>query len=151
MDLQVQVYSLQSHRTVIPTGKLGHSVVQLCLIFRAVPCIKNQKHPIFNLFLAYVERFDIVPGSGTLHSESTHHRADRATKMLILRRSARSNGERLGDVIPLSGLRAAVDLTPCFQKAADMRLTKETALEYGQTFFLNTDFTKQLYFTLSSQ
>jgi hypothetical protein len=42
----------------------GHSVVQLHLIFCTVPCVKNQKHPIFNLFLAYVERFDVVQGSG---------------------------------------------------------------------------------------
>ena len=126
----------------------GHSVIQLRLIFRAVPRVKNQKHPIFNSFLAYVERFDVVQGSGEL--QSTQHRPDRSTGMLMLRRSTRSNGERLGDVIPLPNLRAAVDLVPCFQQAADTRLTKETALEYSPTFFLNHDFTKQLYFALSS-
>jgi hypothetical protein len=68
----------------------------------------------------------------------------------MLRRSTQVNSERLGDVIPLSNLRVAIDLVPCFQQAANTRLTKETTLEYSPTFFLNHDFTKQLYFALSS-
>lgn len=131
--------------------KSGHSVVQLRLIFRAVPCIKTQKHPIFDSFFAYVQRFDIVQQSCSAPNSTSRHGPDPTTNMFILRHSTRSNGMQMGDIIQLSSLRAAVDLVPCFQKAADERLTKETSLEYSPTFFLNDTFTKQLYFALSNQ
>ena len=70
--------------------------------------------------------------------------------MLVLQRSSRLNGTQMGDVIHLSSLRAAVDLVPCFQKVADAQLTKETSLEYSPAFFLNDNFTKQLYSALSN-
>ena len=129
---------------------LGHSVVQVQLIFRAVPYVKAQKHPIFNSFFAYVERFDIIPRNSGSANATLHYNADPATEMLGLQRSTRSNGTRMGDIIHLSSLRAAVDLVPCFQKVADARLTKETTLEYSPTFFLNDNFTKQLYCALSN-
>jgi hypothetical protein len=97
-----------------------------------------------------VERFDIAPwGSGSAN-EGLHPNADPTTEMLVLQRSTQSNGARMGDIIHLSSLRAAVDLVPCFQNVADARLTKETTLEYSPTFFLNDNFTKQLYCALSN-
>jgi hypothetical protein len=118
--------------------------VQLRLIFHGVPTSKNSTHAVFDSFLAYVERFDIQPQANSAS-------ANPSTQMPLLRRGLRSNGTRKGDIIFLSSLRSSVDLTPSFNKAADDRLTKETALEYSPAFSLNDHFTKNLFYALSNK
>ncbi len=56
----------------------------------------------------------------------------------------------MGDIIPLSHIRAAVDLVPRFMEAADSRLTKENSLEYSNEFLLNHFFDKQIYYSLAT-
>jgi hypothetical protein len=69
--------------------------------------------------------------------------------MFMLKRSLRNAGERMGDIIPLDGLRAVADLIPYFHTVADNRLTKYTSLEYSDTFLLNDLFNKYLFYALN--
>jgi hypothetical protein len=121
--------------------------VQLRLVFRGVPPSKNSKHAVFDSFLAYVERFDVLLNANSVSLRN----ADPSTQMPLLQRSLRSNGTRMGDVILVSSLRSPVDLVPSFNKAADNRLTKETALEYSPVFAFNDHFTKNLFYALSNE
>jgi hypothetical protein len=56
----------------------------------------------------------------------------------------------MGDIIPLSHIRAAVDLVPRFMEEADPRLTKETSFEYSSEFLLNHFFDRQIYYSLAT-
>lgn len=55
----------------------------------------------------------------------------------------------MGDIIPLDRLRVAVELTPCFGKTADPRLTKENSLDCLDDFWLSKWFNKELFWALS--
>lgn len=102
-------------------------------------------------FLAYVQRFDIVPQTTSLGSTTSRgHVPEPSTQMYILKRSSRADGIRMGDIIPLSHIRTAVDLVPRFMRAADPRLTKESSLEYSSEFLLNHYFDKQIYYSLAT-
>jgi hypothetical protein len=70
--------------------------------------------------------------------------------MFVLKRSTRTDGLRMGDIIPLSHIRSAIDLVPRFMDAADSHLTKESSLEYSSEFLLNHFFDKQLYYSLAT-
>jgi hypothetical protein len=43
----------------------------------------------------------------------------------------------------------AVELTPCFGKRADPRLTKQNSLDYLDEFWLSKWFNKELFWALS--
>jgi hypothetical protein len=102
-------------------------------------------------FLAYVQRFDIVPQATSSGSNTSRgYVPELSTKMYVLKRSSRVDGIRMGDVIPLSRIRTAVDLVPRFMGAADPRLTKESSLEYSSEFLLNHYFDKQIYYSLAT-
>ena len=60
----------------------------------------------------------------------------------------RTNGERLGDVIPVSQLRSYINLIPRFGALADARLTEFNSLEHSREFFLNKYFDKNTMFAL---
>jgi hypothetical protein len=68
--------------------------------------------------------------------------------MYALKRSLRADGTRMGNVIPVTNLRAPADIIPRFQEKADTRLTKENTLEYSQEFLLNKFFAPELFFSL---
>jgi hypothetical protein len=55
---------------------------------------------------------------------------------------------RLGDVIPVTHLRAAVQLIPHFEAAADSHLTMQTSLEYSTEFWLNKYVEKEMFWAL---
>jgi hypothetical protein len=132
---------------------LGHCVVQIRLIFRVIHPAGSAAPPDpdspLNSFLAYVQRFDIVPqasGSGSAASQGPCRKP--STNLYMLKCSCRADGTRMGDIIPLSHIHAAVDLVPQFMEAADSRLTKESSLEYSSEFILNDYFNRQLYYAL---
>jgi hypothetical protein len=129
----------------------GHCVVQLRLIFRIVhpPDSAIPLGSPTDSFLAYVQRFDVVPQVRSSGSNTRSHVPERSTNMYVLKRSTRADGAWLGDIVPLSHIRVAVDLVPQFMDAADSRLTKESSLEYSSEFLLNHFFDKQLYYSLS--
>jgi len=133
------------------TIRSGHCIAQLRLIFCFVhpPGSAPPPESPINSFLAYVQRFDIVPQARSQSSNSGRGNFPEAsTGMYVLRRSIRADGSRTGDVIPLPHIRTGVDLAPRFADAADSRLTKESSLEYSSEFLLNHFYDKQLYYSL---
>ncbi|KAG1819134.1 uncharacterized protein BJ212DRAFT_1446237 [Suillus subaureus] len=73
-------------------------------------------------FLTYVQHFNV---SGD---------RDPITQLHLLKRAKCSNGTCIGDVVPVSQLRAPVNLVPCFGTVADMRLTAYNSLEHASEF-----------------
>jgi hypothetical protein len=61
----------------------------------------------------------------------------------------RSNGERIGDILPLDQIRAQADLAPRFGTKANPKLTSSTSLVYSTEFWLNKYFNKELFYALS--
>ncbi|KIM57296.1 hypothetical protein SCLCIDRAFT_28909 [Scleroderma citrinum Foug A] len=124
-----------------PTSSLqGHLVVQLHLIMQ--PLGKpHERWSWADRFLTYVQRFDIV-----LQADGYR---DPSTQMHVLRRAIRSGGQHLGDVIPVSQLRAYANLVPCFGPRADSQLTSFNSSEHCCKFFLNKYFDKNTYYAMS--
>lgn len=112
----------------------GHIIVQLRLVFRILRTDE---------FLTYVQPFHITP-------PPTGHSTDSAAAGLhVLKRATRSNGELVGDVLPLSYIRSPVHLVPRFGKTANARLTRSTSYEFSTEFWLNRYWNKQIYYCLS--
>ena len=95
-----------------------------------------------NHFLVYVQRFNVVPqqGIGNIHPHTGMH---------LIRRAVRSNGSRIGDVIPITQIRSPAHLIPHFGKHAHLRLTSENSHEVSSEFWLNKYWSKDFYYTLS--
>jgi hypothetical protein len=101
------------------------------------------------MFLAYVQRLKIIPQNlnTTLPSPRGAY-PDPVTGMYVLKHSHCSDRSQMGDVIPLTNLRAPADVIPRFHQKADTRLTKGSSLEYSQDFFLNKFFDPELFYVL---
>jgi hypothetical protein len=126
----------------------GHSVAQVRLIMRIVPNKGCPQQVGTEEFLAYVQRFDIVPQLNPSFSARPGPYPDPTTSMYLLKRSTRADESRLGDIVPLRQLRGPIELTPSFGKKADVRLTKENSLEYSTEFWLAKYFDKETFFAL---
>ncbi|KAG1729418.1 hypothetical protein EDD22DRAFT_960913 [Suillus occidentalis] len=130
-------------RCVWPTDGLhGHTIGQIRLLMR--PVGKSGTNWSWkDRFLVYVHRFDIVPqSSGTNDREPS-------TQLHLLKRAKRSNGTRVGDIVPVTQLRALVNLVPRFGASADNRLTPYNSMEHASQFWLNKYWDKNSYFPLS--
>ncbi|KAJ7036721.1 hypothetical protein C8F04DRAFT_1336137, partial [Mycena alexandri] len=129
------------------SGLTGHAVCQLRMILRVVPR-RHRLPPVgTSRFLAYVQRFDIVPqmnGSGERGIFP-----EQATGMYLLKRARRVDGSIMGDIVPLDRLRVPVELTPRFGKVAERRYSTETSLDFCEEFWLCKWFNKELFFALS--
>ncbi|KAH9009323.1 hypothetical protein EDB85DRAFT_1881682, partial [Lactarius pseudohatsudake] len=101
-----------------------------------------------DLFLSYVQRFDIVPQPNPVAPAQRGVYPHPSTGMYLLKHARRNDGAIMGDIVPLAQLRALVNLVPRFGEEADKRLTKETALEYSSEFWLNKYFDKELFYAL---
>ena len=112
----------------------GHHVCQLRLILRPLGR-KGTEWPWIDRFLIYVHRFDVT--------------GQDATQLKILKRAKHANDQRLGDIVPLSQLRAFVHLIPRSGQTADRRLTQYNSMELLDEFYLNMYFDKNTYFPLS--
>jgi hypothetical protein len=124
----------------------------LRLIFRFVPPKNTLPTPETENFLLYVQHFDIVPQRNQKLSGSRTQQGpypDPASQMFILKGALHQDGSIIGDVISLSRLRALVELTPVFGEKADLRLTKESSLEYSVHFWLDKYFDKELFYALT--
>ncbi|KAG0707629.1 hypothetical protein DFH29DRAFT_979895 [Suillus ampliporus] len=102
--------------------------------------IKSQGTPL-DRFLAYVYRFNIVLQGGSDREPST--------QLHVLKRAKHSNGTRVGDIVPVSQLRAPVNLVPRFGASADNRLTPYNSMEHASEFWLNKYWDKNTFFPLS--
>jgi len=118
-------------------------VAEICIIFCLIPSshrvTRETDQHIYNRFLAYVRRYNVVnqlnPGlNGGLY---------------LLKKAIRANGEQIGDVVPLDQIRALVDLTPRFGSKANAKLTSSTSIAYSKEFWLNKYFNKELFYALS--
>ncbi|KJA12854.1 hypothetical protein HYPSUDRAFT_152210 [Hypholoma sublateritium FD-334 SS-4] len=139
------------------SGISGHQVVQLRAIFRVVPPngpSGRWKHPLHaDRFLGYVQRFDIVPQVNPKISGSSSLRGqypDPAAGMYILKKAFRANGDPMGDIIPLQQIRSLVELTPRFGKKADRRFQRSNNLQYGNEYWLDKYFDKDLFYALNN-
>lgn len=115
------------------------------MILRVVPLREHVPRGAEN-FLAYVQRFNIVP---QLDPTTGIRGVDPASGMYHLRRARRSDQSIMGDIIPLDRLRASIELTPKFGKKAEQRLSRESSLDLWDDFWLCKWFNKELFFVLS--
>ena len=84
------------------------------------------------VFLAYVEKLDIVPQAESLDSSHRRVGPDPVTNMLVLERPCQSDANQyLGDIVPLHQLCGPVQLTPRFGKKADNHLTAYNSLHFS--------------------
>ena len=116
------------------SGLDGHSVAQLQLIFRVLG---------LNTYAAYVQCFAVVPQSGPNNTCTT-------TGMHVLKRATRANGERVGEVIPLTHIQSPAHLIPQFGREAHPRLTKSNCYKLNNDFWLNKYWSKESFYVLSS-
>jgi hypothetical protein len=121
----------------------GHAVARLCLIFRICGAL-----PAADSFLAYVQRYDLIPQPSASAPTSRKGKIDPVTGLYALKHALRADKSYLGDVIPVARLRAAVQLIPRFGAAADSRLTMETSLKYCTDFWLNKYEDKEIFWAL---
>ena len=110
--------------------------------------LPRMSKPIYGLdsFIAYVQRFDFVSQSSGPSIRGPQ--ADPVTGLHTLRRSSQSDGTNMGDVIPVTQFRAAIELIPRFGWRAEPRLTKETSHRYTNNFLINKYFDKDLFHCL---
>lgn len=92
-------------------------------------------------FLVYTRRFDMVSQNGSSRESSSG--------MHVLSRAKRADGQYIGDVIPVSQLRSAVNLIPRFgPDGANSRLTRNNSHERSKEFWLNKYWNKDFYYAL---
>lgn len=124
---------------------LGHTVAQIRLIMRLVPPQSFQVPMGLDMFLVYVQRFDIIP---QLSAAVRQVQPDPVSGMFALKRSRRADGSLMGDIVPLSQCRVPIELTPRFFERADPHLKANNSLELSSEFWLNKYFDKELFFAL---
>jgi hypothetical protein len=127
----------------------GHQVVDIRLIFRVVPSITPLKPGVSDRFLAYVQRFDIIPQPSAIGSSLKGQFPEPASSLYLLKRAKRIDGSLIGDIIPLDQIRALADLIPQFGQKANRSLTRENIHSLSSGFRLNKYFDKELYLALS--
>ena len=132
---------------------VGHIIADICIIFRIIPSSHRHSEDVtqhvYNRFLAYVRRYDIVNQPNPENTSLRGVYPEPNTSLYVLRKSTRANGELLGDIVPLDQIRGLVDLTPRFGSKANRRLTYSSSTAYSSEFYLNKYFNKELYYALS--
>lgn len=127
----------------------GHCVAQIRLIFLVAPQQGLGSLKYLESFLAYVERFDLVPQPTSLAATSSRVAGrNPATQMYLLKRASRAGQRRFGDIIPLTQMRGPVQLVPNFGEVADPHLTMQNSLHYSTEFWLNSYANKENFWAL---
>ena len=107
-------------------------------------------HPMWDLrmklplYLAYVERFDIIPQ--THFPRGQRLVPDPIRGMYVLRRARRTDGSPMGAVVPLYHLRHPIQLIPKFGEEARSTLSPQTSFDAHSDFYLNHYFDKEDFF-----
>ena len=140
-DLGLQVASLVLKPFLELTSFKGYDLAQIRLIF----------HPVWalNVYLVYAEHFEIIPQPAFYGSTSRGIHPDPITTQYVVKHSTRTDGSRLGDVIPLLQTRILTPLVPQYGVQADPKLTSRNSLEYSTEFYINHFFDKELYYFMS--
>jgi hypothetical protein len=127
---------------------LGYCVAELRVIMQPVMGDQSIRIPGTDSFLAYVQRFDVVPQLNLRFGTRPRPCPETNTSCYVVKRAFRSNNSRMGDIVQLSQVRKLVDLIPCFGKEANNRLTSETSRQDTNEFWLNKYFNKEVFFHL---
>ena len=122
------------YTTQLTSSLIDHSVVQLWMIF----CPIHSEH-----FMAYVQHFNVVPQQGTVNHVNP------VMGMHLLWHAVRSNGSRIGDVIPIMQIQSPAHLIPNFSKEAHPHLTNGSSYKLSTEFWLNKYWSKEFYYALS--
>jgi len=93
--------------------------------------------------------YDIVPQQDPANHMQQGIFPDSNTGLFLLKRATHSNGEIVGDNIPLDQLRSLVDIAPHFGEKADPHLTNTNSLSFATEFWLNKYLDKELFYSLS--
>lgn len=120
------------------------------MVLRIVPTLAMQHIP--DQFLAYVQRFDIVPQVNQSISGSRTAKGpfpDPYSSLYILKRAKRADKRIIGDILPLHHIRALVDIAPRFGDIANKMLTAQNSTIYSSEYSLNKYFDKELFWALS--
>ncbi|KAI0039113.1 hypothetical protein FA95DRAFT_1504627 [Auriscalpium vulgare] len=96
-------------------------------------------------YLVYAQRLDIVSQGPAVDGWPV---VEPATGMYVLKRATRADKTYLGDVIPLSQIRLALDVVPRFGDKADSRLTARNSKAFSQEFYLNKYVDKEIFATV---
>ena len=96
------------------------------------------------MYLVYTQRFDIIP-QPTTTPPTRAAIPDPVTGLYIFKRALRTDGSRIGDIIPLLHCWMPVQLVPRFGTKADIRLTAKNSMERSREFFLNAYFDKDIF------
>ncbi|KAG1824986.1 hypothetical protein EV424DRAFT_1471865 [Suillus variegatus] len=130
----VAIFNINSAHDWPESGLMGHAVCELQLIMRPIPR-RGSRITWHDRYLCYVRSFKI----GVV---------DPVTKMHTLTHTKHVNGTLVGDIVPLTQIRAFISIIPKLGAAADPRLTKSTSAHYHSSFYLNKYFDKQIYDSL---
>ena len=104
---------------------------------------RNSEEGGFNQFLAYVQKFNVMPQNGVSNAPNAY------TGMYSLRRALRPDGRpQKGYIVPVKYFRAPVMLIPRHGSKADIRLTKTNSLELCNDFWLNDYINKDFYLSM---
>ncbi|KAJ7205310.1 hypothetical protein GGX14DRAFT_569060 [Mycena pura] len=114
----------------LKNGLLGHTIAQIRLIMKPV-WRRSHELPPTTATLMYVQRFNVVPQSGSPSGREP------SSGLFVLRRALRSDNTRMGDVVEVDHIRTPVELTPRFGAKADPRLSPYTSLEFSLEMRLN--------------
>ncbi|KAI6010464.1 hypothetical protein EDC04DRAFT_2871206 [Pisolithus marmoratus] len=120
-----------------------HSVLPVQTILASLPK-GDWQYGRYDSVVVNTDSTKIWPASG-LQAGACH---DPASQMHILRRAMQSCGQCLGDVIPVSQIRAYANLILHFGQCADTHLTSLNSFEHCWEFFLNKYFDKNSYYPL---
>jgi hypothetical protein len=127
----------------------GHCVAQIRLLFLVAPPRGGKPLRGLEQFLAYVERFDLVPQTMSLAPTSSMAAGrNPVTQMYLLKHASRAGLRHFGDIIPLTQLRGPVQLIPNFGEVADPWLTMLNSLHYSTEFWLNNYANKEIFWAL---
>lgn len=100
-------------------------------------------------FLAYVQRFDIIPQPKFEGSAERGPYPEPASSLYLLKRGKRANGEIIGDIVPLNQIRALADVPPRFGAKANCTLSKENSHSVSTEFRLNKYFDKEMFLAMT--
>ncbi|KAG1745488.1 uncharacterized protein EDB91DRAFT_1236361 [Suillus paluster] len=103
--------------------------------------IINSQGTLSDRFLTYVYHIDVILQGGSNREPSM--------QLHMLKRAKRSNGTRVGDIVPVSQFRAPVNLVPRFGASAYNLLTPYNGMEHASEFWLNKYWDKNTFFPLS--
>jgi hypothetical protein len=70
--------------------------------------------------------------------------------MFVVHRHMRSNGIRMGDVLPIQHLQQMVQLVPKFGAIADAAFTKDNSMDIGGDYYVNNFDDRETYHAILS-